>query len=159
MPTWASVALAVATFILGSVVTLILDARRWGRQKRELDAAEDERRTRVARGISAWVDTAAGSTDSYLVVAKNAGDQPVYQCVLYVATGSPDHPAPSETVIGTLGPGQELREWVGMGHVGTVERFPHLPSISVRFTDPDGRHWLRDEQGRLQPQDHAALVC
>ena len=129
------------------------------RERRRRRADEEEKRRRVAERVAVWVESGRGPEGDYLVVVGNTGDQPVYQCVAYVSTGSSEHPHLAEVVFATVPPRAEQRAWVGVAHVGRVGPFPHLPAVSVRFTDPAGRHWLRDAKGQLHKQEHAALMC
>jgi hypothetical protein len=113
--------------------------------KREVDRAEDERRSQAAR-VSAWVELyrRTDGTRELAFHVHNASDMPIYEVELPLPA-----PAGNESAsefIGLVPPGQTIRrpaprDWMS----SYVEPEP----VEIEFLDSSGRQWRRDEQGTL----------
>lgn len=102
----------------------------------------------------------AHDDEAYIVAARNGGDQPVYESGVYLQSGTGRHPdMRTEVVFMTIRPGSTLTHRESVAHIRRVDHTPWAPTVSIRFTDAKGKHWLRDASGQLTEQDQPARTC
>jgi hypothetical protein len=119
---------------------------------------EAERQTDQAGRVAAWArqDTFPNRPPEITVLVRNASASPVYNVLVEVSESLGDaqashfwHPVPpGETVSERLIPA----EWAHIANLGEV-------NTQLRFTDSQGRHWLRNWYGELERQDQAPRSC
>jgi hypothetical protein len=146
-PDWVSVYVdgAAAIGTMGAFVVGFVLFRR--EHRREEARTEDGRRSQAVK-VSAWVEaqrTGQGGRE-LLFFVHNASDMPIYE----VSLPSPDEGQDESEFIGLVPPGQTIqrpapREWLATYYAPEP--------VEIEFLDSSGRHWKRDEQGRLSPAD------
>lgn len=113
--------------------------------RREADREEETHRAQAAR-VSAWVERYRrdDGTPELAFHVHNASDMPIYEVELPL----PAHPGEESHTefIGLVPPSQTVRrpaprDWLR----SYVEPEP----VEIEFLDSAGRHWNRDEQGKL----------
>lgn len=134
---------------LGTIGAFVVGFVLFRREHRREAAREDDVRRSQAVKVSAWVEaqrTGQGGRE-LLFYVHNASDMPIYE----VSLPMPDEDRDDEAeFIGLVPPGQTIqrpapREWL------TTYYAPE--PVEIEFLDSSGRHWKRDEQGRLAPTD------
>jgi hypothetical protein len=113
--------------------------------RREADRDEEARRAQAAR-VSAWVEAYRrdDGTRELAFHVHNASDMPIYEVELPLP--APPGQESHTEFIGLVPPSQTIRrpaprEWLR----SYVEPEP----VEIEFLDSAGRHWNRDEQGKL----------
>lgn len=125
---------------------------------------EAEAQTQSARAVSAWVQT---GQDKYLFAAKNSGEEPVYDCVVYsdlpivdpvtkqrgvrmkdekTPMGEP-WPYYLDRFLGVIPPGETSKFEIDSDSV--EYEYQGLPDLWIEFTDVSGKHWKRDAGGKI----------
>jgi hypothetical protein len=157
---WIAIgSIATALAFVVAFVAIVLDLR---------DRAAAERQRQASR-ISAWISNAPGRevpiSGPWPTIAEilNASDQPVYRVIVWMVfyagglytTGEDaardDERGPATALV--LPPGR-YRVRLPVFDPGMLKR----PAVEIAFTDASGRHWIRRQDGRLDPIESAAPV-
>lgn len=146
VPSWFS---AIGT--VGALLAALWLLREDLRDRRANRRADRER---TARRISGWCDM---DTEPARLWVQNLAEEPVYDVVAYVGkrgTNLSALPEPEnrymEPVFGVIPPGQKLDFEISDSALISEAPFPDIPSVAVEFTDPNGVHWRRLEDGSLR---------
>jgi hypothetical protein len=110
-------------------------------------------RERTARRVAGWCDTTREPAKLWV---QNLANEPVYDVVAYVGKRGTDLSAlPDEEnrymepVFGVVPPGQKLDFEISDATLVSGAAFPDIPAVAVEFTDANGIHWRRREDGSL----------
>ncbi|MEE1324650.1 MAG: hypothetical protein U0K19_03515 [Bifidobacteriaceae bacterium] len=115
--------------------------------------------TETARFVSCWVTTRYSPNEegtqynkSTTVYIANNGNEPVFQADLNISIGSwkriPLGPLAAELPISVIPPQTTLPYDITIPLLGYDD--PSDPRASLIFTDANGKHWIRKENGELQ---------
>lgn len=142
VPDWVA---AIGT--VGSLFTaLYLLKQEIGERKRLLAFRE----TQAARAVSAWCQF---EDDKYILFARNGGEEPIYDCMVYAHPLGAEALAEGRThglevLFGTIPPGATLDDRTHSQALQS-DRFG-FPPVEVEFTDAQGRHWRRAASGDIK---------
>ena len=139
VPTWIAA--------VGAILTVIVYYHLLRGEIRKREEEKELRSQYTQRRVAAWYDNNS-------VIVNNAGDEPVYNAVVYVGPMGINFDSQEdvgkfiETVLGTLGPGHQIQEPVSPRFTISGQ-FPDIPEVAIEFTDCDGKHWRRESRGQL----------
>lgn len=153
--TWDLWTVLTAVGTVGAtLVALVLALRAWTQEK---DA--------TARFVSAWVtDEYQPRSDgsSYKRVARlhiaNESNEPVFNAMVNVHIGrdsTPLGPLAAPAPISVIPPRRELVFDISIPLLAHTDSW--YPEAALTFTDPKGRHWLREINGELQDVSRQGL--
>jgi hypothetical protein len=138
---------------IGTLGTLLIAIRLLWDHHRDRKVLLAERKSAVARKISAWCDSAGEVPVLYV---QNLSDEPVYDLVAYVGRMDADLttlPGPTnryiEPVFGIIPPNAKLDFKIADRDLIEGSHFPDLPAIALEFTDPNGVFWRRESDGLI----------
>lgn len=146
VPGWVG-AVGTTGALLVSLVLL------WQEQRRSDNLRSDQQRDQAKR-ITAWLEynLPAGRFEPGATLwakVRNGSDEPIYDVHAGHLGRQPPGMHPQFFWVGVVAPQQTLQMQVG-------EEFEPIGTqawgLDLRFSDASGRHWLREESGRLNPR-------
>ncbi len=107
-----------------------------------------------ARRVSCWCD---GDAVNAILWVQNLSEEPIYNTVCYFGNSdtnldllSDEDNRYMEIVFGVVPPQQKIDFKVGDSNLYEGKHFPGIPNTAIEFTDAQGVHWRRNEDGILK---------